>query len=266
MDIVVCIKQVQDPDIPPRDFKVDEEKMMVVPPANVPPVISTFDENAIEAAIQLKEAKGGKITVVTMGGDKAKDSLKKCLAMGCDEAVLLQDPAFDGSDAFGAARALAAAVRKIGKFDILMCGRLSSDWSYGTTPLALAEALNLPSVTQLQKIEARDGGLRCERALEDGVEVVDVSTPCLLTVSNEMNNPRLPSVKGILTASRKQIPLWKAADLGVDAGSVGAGAATLELTKLYKPVFTGQCEFITGETLEEAAENLALRLRADKII
>jgi len=266
VEILVCIKQVQDPDIPPRDFKVDEEKLAVIPPANVPPVINGFDENAIEAAIQLKEAHGGKVTVLTVGTDKARDALKKCLAMGCDEAILLQDPAFEGSDAFGVARLLAGAVRKVGAFDLILCGRLSSDWSYGATPLALAEALELPSVGQLQKVEATASGLRCERALEEGVEVVDVSTPCLLTVSNEMNTPRLPSVKGILMASRKQIPVWSAADVGVDPASVGAGAATLELTKLYKPVFSGTCEFIEGETLEEAAEKLALRLREDKII
>ncbi|MFQ5914365.1 MAG: electron transfer flavoprotein subunit beta/FixA family protein [Nitrospinota bacterium] len=266
MDIIVCIKQVQDPDIPPRDFKVDEEKLAVIPPLNVPPVISTFDENAIEAAVQLKEGHGANVTALTVGPDRAKGPLKKCLAMGCDEAILLQDEAFEGSDAFGVARILAAAVRKIGAFDIILCGRLSSDWSYGATGPALAEALDLLSVSQVQKIEAMDGGLRCERVIEDGFEVVEVSTPCLLTVSNELNRPRLPTAKGILAATRKQIPVWSAGDVGVDPVEVGAGAARLELTKLYKPVFAGGCEFIQGETLGEKAENLALRLREDKIL
>lgn len=266
MDIIVCIKQVQDPDIPPRDFKVDEEKMDVIPPANVSPVINGFCENAVEAAINLKEAHGGKVTVVTMGDEKARDGLKKCLAMGCDEAVLLQDEAFEGSDAFATARILAGAVQKLDGFDVIFCGRLSSDWSYGTTALALAEALDLPSVSQLQKVEKAEAGLRCERALEDGVEVVEVSTPCLLTASNEINTPRLPSVKGILMASRKQIPVWGVADVGIDPASVGKEAATFEVTKFYKPVFDGNCEFIEGESLEEAAGALALRLREDKII
>ena len=266
MDIIVCIKQVQDPDIPPRDFKVDEEKMDVIPPANVSPVINGFCENAVEAAIKLKEEHGGKITVMTLGDQKARDGLKKCLAMGCDEAVLLQDEAFDGSDAFATARILASAIQKLDGFDILLCGRLSSDWSYGTTALALAEALDLPSVSQLQKLEKTDAGMRCERALEDGVEVIEVSTPCLLTASNEINTPRLPSVKGILMASRKQIPVWGVEDIGIDPALVGKGAATFEVTKFYKPVFDGNCEFIEGESLEEAAGALALRLREDKII
>lgn len=266
MDIIVCIKQVQDPDIPPRDFKVDEEKLEVISPANVPPVISTFDENALEAAIELKEAHGGKITVITMGGAKARDSLKKSLAMGCDEAVLLEDDAFAGSDAFGTARILAGAVKKLGGFDAIFCGRLSSDWSYGATALGLAEALGLPSVSQIQKIDVTDGKLRCERVIEDGAEVVEVETPCLLTISNEINNPRLPSVKGILMASRKEIPIWGAADIGVSADEVGAGAVQMEVTKLFKPVFTGSCEIIEGETLEEAGEKLALRLREAKIL
>ncbi len=266
MDIVVCIKQVQDPDIPPRDFKVDEEKMEVLPPANVAPVINGFCENAVEAAIQLKEEHGGKVTVMTTGDEQARDGLKKCLAMGCDEAVLLHDAAFEGSDAFATARILAAAIAKLENFDVVLCGRLSSDWSYGTTALALAEALGLPSVSQLQKVEKTDAGLRCERALEDGLEVVEVATPCLLTASNEINTPRLPSVKGILMASRKQIPVWGAADLDVDSALIGKGAATFEETRLYQPVFDGNCEFIEGESLEEAASALALRLREDKII
>ncbi len=266
MDIIVCVKQVLDHDIPPRDFKVDEEKMAVVPPANVSPIISNFDEYAVEEAILLNEAHGGKVTVLTVGDEGAKDMLKKCLAMGCDEAVLLQDEAFAGSDSFGVARILAAAAKKIGAFDVILCGRLSSDWSQGATHLGLAEALDLPSVTQLQKLEVSGDTLRCERVLEDGEEVVEVSMPCLLTASNEINTPRLPSVKGILMASRKQIPVWPAEDLGLDPSTVGAGAATLELTRLFKPDLGTQCEFIEGETLEEAADKLGDRLREDKII
>jgi electron transfer flavoprotein beta subunit len=266
LDIIVCVKQVLDHDIPPRDFKVDEEAKAVVPPSNVSPVISNFDEYAVEEAILLKETHGGKITVLTAGGDSARDLLKKCLAMGCDEAVLLQDSAFEGSDPFGIARILAGAIRKIGAFDIILCGRISSDWSQGATALALAEALDLPSASQLIKIDVNGETLRCERVLEDGEEVVDISTPCLLTASNEINTPRLPSVKGILMASRKQIPVWAAGDIGVDAATVGAGAATLELTRLYKPDLSTQCEFIEADSLEEAADKLGDRLREDKVI
>ena len=266
MNIIVCIKQVQDPDIPPRDFKVDEEKMQILPPANVSPVISTFDENAVEEAIALKEEHGGKVTVITVGSEDCKDSLKKCLAMGCDDAILLNDSCFENSDAFGIARILAATIKKVGEFDIILCARLSSDWGFGTTGLALAEALGLPSVGQLQKITVEGTELVCERALEDGVEVVKVKTPCLLTVSNEINTPRLPSVKGILMASRKQLPIWKITDIDIDESKIGNSANTLELTKLYKPVFTGNCEFIEDESLEEAAKKLAMRLREDKII
>lgn len=266
MDIIVCVKQVLDHDIPPRDFKVDEENLTVVPPANVSPVISNFDEYAIEEAILLKEAHGGKITVLTVGGNSAKDLLKKCLAMGCDEAVLLQDEAFEGSDPFGVARILAGAVKKLGTFDIILCGRISSDLSQGATALALAEALDIPSASQLIKIEVNGDTFRCERVLEDGEEVVEIMTPCLLTVSNEINNPRLPSVKGILMASRKQIPTWGTSEVDVDAATVGAAGSTLELTRLYKPDLSGNCEFIEADSLEEAANKLGDRLREDKII
>ncbi|MEE9241309.1 MAG: electron transfer flavoprotein subunit beta/FixA family protein, partial [bacterium] len=200
------------------------------------------------------------------GDESSRNSLKKCLAMGCDEAVLLKNDAFEGSDSFGIARILAGAIKKIGGFDIILCGRLSSDWSFGATALALAEALELPSISQLQKLELNGDALRCERVLEDGEEIVEVSIPCLLTMSNEINTPRLPSVKGILMASRKEIPIWGIEDIGVDPSSVGSSASTLELTKLYKPDFNSQCEFIEADSLEEAAEKLANRLREDKII
>ena len=186
--------------------------------------------------------------------------------MGCDEAVLLQDEAFEGSDPFGVARILAGAVKKLGTFDIILCGRISSDLSQGATALALAEALDIPSASQLIKIEVNGDTFRCERVLEDGEEVVEIMTPCLLTVSNEINNPRLPSVKGILMASRKQIPTWGTSEVDVDAATVGAAGSTLELTRLYKPDLSGNCEFIEADSLEEAANKLGDRLREDKII
>ena len=266
MDIIVCFKQVLDPDIPARDFKVDEAAKRVVPPPNVSPVISNFDEYALEAAVQLKESLGGSITVLTVGGDDSMDNIKKSLAIGCDEAVLLSDGAFDGSDAFGSAEVLAAAIKKIGRYDLILFGRVSSDWSAGATGIAVAENLGLPAVTQVQKIEPGEGSLRVERVLEDGSAAYDVPLPCVLTVSNELNEPRLPTVPGILKASRKQVPTWSATDLDLPPGGCGDGASGEDLLRLYIPRHESQCQIVEGDSLEEAAENLALLLRERKLL
>ncbi len=266
MKMIVCIKQVQDPDIPPRDFKVDEGAKKVIPPPSSTPVISPFDENAVEAAIRLKEANGGTISVLSAGSPSAVDAIKKALAMGCDEGYLVNDPALEGSDAMGSARVLAAACRKIGDFDLILCGRVSADWSTAGTAIALAEALGLPSASQLQKLELADGKVRVERVLADGYEALELPLPALLTISNEIGEARLPSVKGILKASRQTVTTWKAEDLGLDMSEVGEAGSAFELTRLYIPKHEGKCEIIEGESLEEAAEKLALRLREQKII
>jgi electron transfer flavoprotein beta subunit len=266
LDIIVCFKQVLDPDIPARDFKVDEAARRVVPPPNVSPVINNFDEYAIEAAVQLKEALGGSITVLTVGGDGPMDNIKKALAMGCDEAVLLSDPSFEGSDAFGSAQILASAIRKIENYDLILFGRVSSDWSSGATGLAVAENLGLPAVTLVQKIEPGEGSLRVERVIADGSAAYDVSLPCVLTISNEINEPRLPTVPGILKASRKEVPTWSAADLDLPPGGFGDGGSGEDLLRLYIPQHESQCQIVEGDSLEEAAENLALLLRERKLI
>ena len=266
LDIIVCFKQVLDPDIPARDFKVDEDAKCVVPPPNVSPVISNFDEYALEAAVQLKEALGGTVTVLTVGGDGPKDNIKKALAMGCDEGILLSDPSFKGSDAFGSAQILAAAIRKIENYDLILFGRVSSDWSSGATGLAVAENLGLPAVTQVQKIEPGESSLRVERVIEDGSAAYDVPLPCVLTISNEINEPRLPTVPGILRASRKEVPTWSAADLDIPPGGFGNDGSGEDLLRLYIPQHESQCQIVEGDSLEEAAGNLVLLLRERKLL
>jgi electron transfer flavoprotein beta subunit len=201
------------------------------------------------------------------------DNVKKALAMGCDEAVLLNDEAFNGSDAFGSAQVLADAIEKIGRedgpCDLILFGRVSSDWSSGATGIAVAEILELPSVSQVQKIEPGEGKLRVERVLEDGHAAYEVPLPCVLTVSNEINEPRLPTVPGILKASRKQVPAWSAADLDLPGGGNGGfGGVTSreELVRFFVPKHESLCQVVEGDSPEEAAEKLALLLREKKLI
>jgi electron transfer flavoprotein beta subunit len=266
MDIIVTIKQVPDPEAPKESFRIDEATKRILNPANVDPVINGYDENAIEAALQIKEAGGGKITAICMGEESASRALKQALAMGVDEAILLHDVGFAEADATSTAYVLAEAIKKIGTYDLILCGRQASDWDQAQVPLGIAEFLNLPSVTAVQKVAPQAGTVRVERLLEDGYEVVDLQLPCVVTVSNEANRPRYPTLKGIMAAGKKKIPVWNAAEVGVDTAKTGKTGALTKVTKLYIPRFEGKCEFIVGDTPEEMGEKLALRLRELKII
>lgn len=266
MNIVVCVKQIQDPEIPPAKFKIDPESNKVIPPEGVPPVINPFDEQAVEAALRIKETHGGKITAVTLGRGTAKDILRHALAMGADEAIILEDEAFEGSDSYAVALALSKAIKKIGQYDLVLCGRQAADWDEGQAGFFIAENLGVPIVSLARKVEVVDRRVRVERVLLDGYEVVEASLPVLVTISNELGQPRLPTGFGIITAARKKIEAWTAQDIGVDISQVGTSAARTRLTKLFIPVRQVKCEFIEGEDVAEAATNLALKLREAKLI
>jgi len=259
MNIIVCIKQIIDPETPAAAFKIDPEAKRAIPPKDRELVISDYDANAIEAALKLKDAHGGKVTVLTLGGETAKDALKKGMAMGADEGVLLSDPSFDDSDSFATAYALTQAIRKLGEFDLILCGRQEGDWDAGQVGSGIAELLGLPSVTVVGKIEIQDKKAVVERIVAGGREVVEVPLPALLTISSEIGEPRYPTLKGIMAASKKQVTVWNAQD-------IGSAKPRNKMLKLFIPVHEAKCEFIEAETPEEAGANLALKLREAKLI
>jgi electron transfer flavoprotein beta subunit len=264
--MIVCCKQVIDPEAPPATFKVDTATNKVVPPQGVPPVISPFDEQAVEAALKIKDAKGGKITAISLGVNLQRDVVKKPLSMGADELILLEDPAFTEGDSWSTAYALAMAIKKVGKFDLIFCGRQASDWDSGQVGSAIAEILGLPSVTIAKKVEVADGKVKVERVTADGYEVVEVTLPALITVSNELGAARYPTIKGIMAAKRKEPIVWKPADIGVDPATIGAAGRRTKLVKLFQPVREGKCEVLTADTPEEAAVKLAQKLREVKAL
>jgi len=266
MDLIVCVKQVPDPEAPAASFRIDPVANKVLPMEGTPPVISPFDEQAVEAALQIKDQQGGKVTVISLGPPSARDVIKHALAMGADEGVLLTDPAFENSDSFATATALAAAIRKIGPWDAIFCGRQAADWDNGQVGSGIAELLGVPSATIAKKVDAVDGRLRVERVLADGYEVVEVPTPCVVTISNEIGQPRYPTLRGIMAAAKKQVSTWSAADIGLDASQVGSAGSKNRLLKLFIPVREGTCQIVEGETVAEAAVALALKLREAKII
>jgi electron transfer flavoprotein beta subunit len=262
MKIIVTVKQVPDPDIPPTHFKVDEAARKVVPPAGVAPVMNGYDGNALEAALRLKEQHGGTVTVLTVGGPEARDTLKRAIAMGATDAIHVSDPALADADSATTAAVLAAAIRKIGEFDLILSGRQASDTDAGQVPLGVAEILGLPSVAPAVAIEPSGAGLKVNRMIEDGYQVVEVGLPALVAVSSEIGEPRYPPLRGIMAAGRAKIPSWTAADLGVDVG--GSRKATLR--RLYVEQREAKVDLIEADTPEEAGVALANRLREAKLI
>ncbi len=266
MNIIVCVKQVNDPEAPPSSFKIDTAANKVIPPPGMPPVISTFDEYAVEAALRIKEKTGGKVTAISLGINLLRDVVKKPLSMGVDDLVLLEDPVLVDGDSWSTAYALSLAIKKIGQFDLILCGRQSADWDSGQVGSGIAELLGIPSITLARKIEIISGKAQVERVIPDGFELVETSLPALITLSNEHPAPRYPNVKGIMMAKRKEPVIWKAADIGADPTKSGAAGRKSRLIKLYQPVRESKCEMVTADTPEEAAVKLAVKLRDVKVL
>ena len=262
--IAVLAKQVLDPEIPMAAFRIDADTKKVVPPATIPPVVNGFDENAVEAALRIKDTQEASITVISKGRIFAMDVQKKPLSMGADELVLLEDEIFQNTvDSFVTAQLLAAAVRKLEGFDLIICGRQASDWDNAQVPLGVAELLGLSCIALGRKVEVTEDKVIVERINPEGYEVVEAPLPALVTVSNELGQPRYPTLRGIMAATRKKPTVWSSADLGVDHNQL---QPRVIMHDLFVPVRDQQCEFVEGEDAVDAARQLALKLREDKII
>ncbi|MDD5560236.1 electron transfer flavoprotein subunit beta/FixA family protein [Candidatus Methylomirabilis sp.] len=266
MNIVVCIKQIIDPETPMSQFAIDSRTKRQVP-GNNPLVISPYDANALEVAIQLKEKQGAKVTAISVGGATTTTALRSALSMGADEAILVNDPLLAGSDQRGIAYALAKTIWKAGTCDLILTGCESGDWADRAVPAFLAEELGIGYVGYVTRIEVRDGQVVVRRVVEDGYELIEAKTPFLAAISSdETNTARYAKLRDIMTAAKKIIPAWKAADLGLDPERIGPGAARAAVTDVYIPVKESKCEMIEGNTPEEKAANLAVRLRELKLI
>lgn len=265
MNIIVCVKQVPDPDTPASAFAVDPSTNKVIPAQNMPPVIGPYDLNAVEEALRLKQKEGGKVTALCLGTDLVSDVVKKPLAMGADELILVDDESLvEGADSFATATALVAAIQKIGEYDLIMTGRQAGDWDAGQVGSGIAELLDLPLVTLIKNPEVVGGQLKVQRVLPDGYDVYEIPLPAVVSVSSNGNEPRYPTMRGIMQAARKRPTVWTAADIGLEEG--GAAIARTSLVRLFVPVIEAHCEFIEGETIEEAAINLAQKLRDVQLI
>jgi electron transfer flavoprotein beta subunit len=270
MNIIACMKQVPDPDVPVSAYGVDTEANRITLPDDVPLVISPYDENALEAGLQLKDQVGGRLTVVSLATRPAEEvmrDLKQTLAMGADEAILLDDPGFRGGGSWSTAYGLAMAIKRIGDYDLVLCGLQAADWDAGQVGLGIAEILHLPAASYVTRIEPGDGCVRARCVIENGYELLELPTPCLLTVASDENlAPRIAPLPGIIKAKKREIPVWSASDLDAELSMLGAAGAKTSLDELTLPGFEGVCEFIQGEDLTQAAGILIERLQSEKII
>jgi electron transfer flavoprotein beta subunit len=265
LNIVVCIKQVPDT---AATLKVDEQSNVSWGDAAL--VINPWDEYAIEEAIRLKEKFGGKVTVVSAGPEQTKEALKQAVAMGCDEAQLIADPALAGSDALGVTHILAQAVKKLGQIDAVLFGKQAIDGDTGLVPAGVARRLGWPLLSYVAKIDECEPGnksIMVTRLLEQGRQSVSSTLPVVITVVKEINEPRYPSFMNIRKASKLQIPVLDAAALGIEAGKAGAANAAVQWLKVFPlPAPTGACDIITGDSPQAIAASLADKLLAEKVI
>ena len=256
MKIIACIKQVPD-----SEAKVKAEGGQVTW-GESPLVINPFDEFAVEGALLQKEAYGGSVTALCIGPESARDALKHALAMGADEAILISDPALNEIDSVGAARVLAAAIKKIGDADMIMFGRQTLDNGSGLTAAQTARVLGLPMLGLVGQIKVQDGSVRVERVTEEGRQTLSTKLPAVLSVVQSIGEVRYPSFMGIRKASKANIPIWTLGDLGIEAP-----ATVVKRTELMNPpVNETKVEMIAGETPEAIAEALVAKILAEKVI
>ncbi len=266
MNIIVCVKQIQDPEIPVAKFRLDAEEKKVVPPEGIPPMINPYDEQAVELSLKLKDKHGGKTTVLTIGDDSSIKAIKHALAMGADEGMILKDAAFEGSDSFSTAYILSKAIQKINNYDLVLCGRQAADWDEGLVGSIVAEILHLPLVTLVESVDLIESRFHVKRVVLDGYQVFSVPLPAVLTVSHEAGQPRLPSGWGIISASKREIDVWDANTIGIDPSQIGGQKSRKKLMRLFIPQKEKKCEIIQEEKPEEAAGKLVKKLREAGIL
>jgi electron transfer flavoprotein beta subunit len=264
MNIIVCIKQVPNT----ADVRIDPVTNTLIR-EGVESIVNPFDMYAIEESIRLRERYGGKVTALCMGPMQAQNALKDAVAMGVDEAVLLSDRAFAGSDTLATSYTLACAIRKLAPYDIIICGKQASDGDTAQVGPGIAVHLDLPQITHVRKIEevkspnaeGKGGVIIAERLIEEGYDVVESTLPVMLTVVKEINEPRMPSLKGKIKANKMVIPVWNAAEIKADVERLGLKGSPTVVNKIFSPprrtggkILTGESKQVVDELMKELLE------------
>lgn len=261
-NIVVCMKQVLDPEMPLSLFRIDPETKSAIPAKGTPPVLSPFDENALEAALRIKDEQEAKVTVVTLGRKLVRAVVTAPLAAGADELVLLQDASFDEFDSCLTASVLAAAIKKMGACDLVLCGLQAADTNAGQVPIGIASLLGLPCITGARDVQLEEDTVVVERSLSEGYEVLETPCPAVVTVTYEIGSLREPGVEAFMSAGAKPITIWSVADLEQEETLAGG----LETVSMEVPVHEGRCEVLEGESPQAKAQQLVAKLRQAKVI
>ncbi|MCP4650757.1 MAG: electron transfer flavoprotein subunit beta/FixA family protein [PVC group bacterium] len=252
MNIIVCIKQVPDT----TEVRINPETNTLIRDG-VASIINPFDTYAIEEGLRLKERFGGKVTVITMGPPQAETALREAVSLGVDEAVLLSDRAFAGSDTLATSYALAMGIKKLGEVDVILCGKQAIDGDTAQVGPGIAIWLDMPQATYVKKIEdcKEESGkkvFRVHRMVEEGHEVLDVPLPCMLTVVKEINEPRMPSLKGMMRSKKAEIIKWSAADIQAEEENIGLDGSPTQVMRIFSPEQRKGGEMLHGEVHEIA--------------
>lgn len=256
MRYVVCIKQVPET----TDVKINPQTNTLMR-EGVASIINPFDMYAIEEGLRMKGRHGGTVTVITMGPPQAESALREAISMGADEAILISDRAFAGSDTWATSYTLAQAIRKIADYSVIICGKQASDGDTAQVGPGIATHLDLPQITYVRKIEEMDEKhIVAERLMENGFEVIESSLPCVLTVVKELNEPRLPSLKGKMAAKKATITQWKAADLNANPKSLGLDGSPTKVVKIFTPPPRQGGEVLQGDP-DETVPHLVAKLK-----
>ncbi|MGD0335740.1 MAG: electron transfer flavoprotein subunit beta/FixA family protein [Candidatus Omnitrophota bacterium] len=258
MNIIVCIKQVPET----TEVRINPETNTLIR-EGVKAIINPFDMYAIEEGVRLKEKFGGKVTVVTMGPPQADAALREAISLGCDEGVLVSDRAFAGSDTWATSYTLTGAIKKIGGFDLIICGKQASDGDTAQVGPGISTHLDIPQVTYVKKVEdVNEKAMRLERMMEEGYEVIEVPLPCLITVVKEINEPRLPSLKGMMKAKSAKISVWGQKDLNLDPQAIGLCGSPTQVVKIFTPPQRLGGQMLQGE-VSEVSKKLVELLKAE---
>lgn len=257
MKIIVCIKQVPDA----KDVRLDPETN-TLSREGVQSIMNPYDQHALEAGVQLAESLGGTVTVLSMGPPQAEETLRQAISCGAHDGVLVSDRAFAGADTWATSYTLMKAVQKLGDFDLIICGKQAIDGDTAQVGPGLAMRLDIPFVTCVQKIkEATDKTVFVERMMDDGHDVLEVPYPALLTVVKDVNEPRVPSLKGKMRAKKADITTFTAEDIGADRACIGLVGSPTQVVKVFPPAARGSRTVLSG-TVEEQVDQLAEQLKS----
>ncbi len=270
MNIIICIKQVPDT----TDIKIDPETNTLIR-SGIECIINPFDMYAIEEGIRLKEKFGGKVIVMTMGPSQAEDALREAISLGADEAILITDRAFAGSDTWATSYTLSRSINKISNYGLIICGKQAIDGDTAQVGPGISAHLDIPQITYVKRIEEvhlpdesritnheSRKYLRAERMTEEGYEIIESPLPCLITVVKEINEPRLPSLKGKMKAKKVEIKKWQAKDLDLDPDLIGLNGSPTKVVEIFTPPPRKKGQVLEGDAAE-ISEKLVGLLRKD---